>query len=155
MMIATLAKLLREPVLLKSGERMPVSAMFIDSAFGSPIVERLRVLGYDQVHEINFGGKSPDIHFANMRAFMWNSVKEWLSRGALPKDDDKLEIDLTSPGFHLNKSNALVLESKEEMKKRGVPSPDDGDALALTFAQPVSPVMSEYSSDSRPRSWLS
>ena len=36
-------------------------------------------------------------------------------------------------------SNLLVLESKADMQKRGQASPDDGDALCLTFAQPVAP----------------
>jgi hypothetical protein len=42
-------------------------------------------------------------------------------------------------GHHINRSNLLVLESKADMQKRGQASPDDGDALALTFAQPVAP----------------
>jgi hypothetical protein len=41
--------------------------------------------------------------------------------------------------YHINRSNLLVLESKADMQKRGQASPDDGDALALTFAQPVAP----------------
>jgi hypothetical protein len=40
-----------------------------------------------------------------------------------------------APGYHINLSNLLVLESKADMQKRGQASPDDGDALALTFAQ--------------------
>lgn len=115
-----------------------VSMMFIDSAFGSPIVERLHMLGYDNVIEVNFGGASADIHQSNQRAFMYATGKEWLGRGAIDKTDVKLEIDLTGPGFHLNNRNQLVIESKEKMQKRGVPSPDDGDAFVLTFAQPVS-----------------
>jgi hypothetical protein len=47
--------------------------------------------------------------------------------------------DLAGPGYHINRSNLLVLESKADMQKRGQASPDDGDALALTFAQPVAP----------------
>jgi hypothetical protein len=46
---------------------------------------------------------------------------------------------LAGPGYHINRSNLLVLESKADMQKRGQASPDDGDALALTFAQPVAP----------------
>jgi hypothetical protein len=112
--------------------------MFIDSAFGSPIVERLHVLGFEQAHEINFGGESPDIHDANQRAYQWRRMKDWLTRGGIAKNDSRLEADLTGPGFHLNRRDQLVLESKESMAKRGVASPDDGDALSLTFAQPVS-----------------
>jgi hypothetical protein len=50
-----------------------------------------------------------------------------------------MAADLAGPGYHINGSNLLVLESKADMQKRGQPSPDDGDALALTFAQPVAP----------------
>ena len=51
--------------------------------------------------------------------------------------DEKVVADLAGPGYHINRSNLLVLESKADMQKRGQASPDDGDALALTFAQPV------------------
>jgi len=134
-MISKLAEVLRETDPLKR-----VVMMFIDSAFGSPIVERLHLLGFDNVVEVNFGLRSPDYHFLNMRAFMWNSLKDWLPRGAIDKNDERLEVDLTGPGWHLNKTNQIVLESKQDMQKRGVASPDDGDALALTFAQVVAPV---------------
>src|SRR5665811_1577757 len=50
-----------------------------------------------------------------------------------------MAADLAGPGYHINRSNLLVLESKADMQKRGQASPDDGDALALTFAQPVAP----------------
>lgn len=116
-----------------------VDAMFIDSAFGAVIVERLRSMGYSQVHEVNFGGPSVDEHDLNQRAYMWRSLKEWLPRGAIPERDQRLQDDLEAPGYHINRQNKLVLESKDDMQKRGVASPDDGDALALTFAQKVRP----------------
>ena len=131
-MIAKLSEVLGE-----TDPARKVAMMFIDSAFGSPIVERLHLLGYENVIEVNFGGRSPDMHQLNMRAFMWNSVKEWLPRGAIDKNDERLEVDLTAPGWHLDKSNKLVLESKEKLQERGVGPVDDGDALALTFAQRV------------------
>src|SRR5450755_2442772 len=53
--------------------------------------------------------------------------------------DEKMAADLAGPGYHINRSNLMVLESKADMQKRGQASPDDGDALALTFAQPVAP----------------
>ena len=49
-------------------------------------------------------------------------------------------IGLSGPGYHSNRSNKLVLESEQDMAKRGEASPDDADALALTFAQQVAPV---------------
>lgn len=120
-----------------------VSMMFVDSAFGAPYVERLRAMGFDNVQEVNFGGPSPDRHEANMRAYMWRRLKDWLERGSIPADDMRLETDLTAPGSHLNRRDQLVLESKEDMQKRGVASPDDGDALALTFAANVAPIATQ------------
>ena len=113
--------------------------MFIDMAFGSPIYERLRALGFNNVFEINFGlTHTPDRTKANMRAYMWDQMKDWLLHGAI-ETDEKMAVDLAGPGYHINRSNLLVLESKADMQKRGQASPDDGDALALTFAQPVAP----------------
>jgi hypothetical protein len=119
-----------------SDNDLDVRMMFVDSAFGAPIVERLKVLGFRNVTEINFGGRSPNLHHANMRASMWNSTKDWLLKGSID-DDERLEIDLATPGYHINHSGKLVIESKEELVKRLGRSPDDGDALALTFAHPV------------------
>jgi hypothetical protein len=115
-----------------------VAMMFVDSAFGAPYVERLRAMGYDNVREVNFGAPSPDRHQANMRAYMWNRMKDWLLHGAIPADIT-LETDLTGPGYHLNRSEQLVIEAKQDMVKRGVASPDYGDALALTWAAHVPP----------------
>jgi len=116
-----------------------VSAMFIDSAFGAPYVERLQTMGHKNVVEVRFGAESLDRHQANLRAYMWAKLKEWLPGAIIDAKDTKLETDLTSPGYHINRQDRLVIESKEDMAKRGVASPDDGDALALTFAAQVRP----------------
>ena len=113
-----------------------VAAMFVDSAFGAAIVERLHVLGFKNVHEISFGGPSLDLHQANMRAYMWLRMKDWLQKGAIP-DDERFASQLAAPGYHINNSSKLVIESKADMAKRGEASPDDADALALTFARRV------------------
>ena len=68
---------------------------------------------------------------------MWNLCKEWLPHGAIPAGDEKLALDLGGPGAHIRPNGQLVIESKEAMQKRGLASPDDADALCLTFAQPV------------------
>ncbi len=116
-----------------------VAMMFVDSAFGAPYVERLHTMGFRNVLEVNFGGKALDAHQANVRAYMWNALKEWLNTGAIPEKDSILEADLVGPGYHINKQNQLVIEAKESMQKRGLASPDQADALALTFAAPVRP----------------
>ena len=130
LLIAKAAQVLTDPLIKPA-------MMFVDSAFGSPIVERLRTMGFRNVIEVNFGGSSPNRHQANMRAFMWNGMKEWLPKGQLDPHDTRLHSDLVAPGYHLNQKSQLVIESKESMQKRNIASPDDGDALALTFAQPV------------------
>ena len=135
-MIAALAR-----VLAQRDPATRVAMLFVDSAFGAPIVERLKTLGFDNVAEINFGEtRTPDTHFANMRSYMWAEMKEWLAQGAIDRNDEKLEVDLTSPGYYLNRSQQLVLEPKAAMQERGVAPVDDADALALTFAQPVAPI---------------
>ena len=143
LLIGVCAELLRD----QRPERK-ITAMFVDSAFGAPIVERLRSLGFENVYEVTFGGSSPDVHQLNWRAYMWNKLKDWLLRGAIPQDaapgepsgNTSLAMQLGGPGYHLNGSSKLVLESKADMQKRGEASPDDADALALTFAQHVAPV---------------
>ena len=111
-----------------------VSAMFLDMAFGSLIYERLRALDFNSVFEVNFGlTHRPDRAKANMRAYKWGEMKDWLLTGAV-EPDEKMAMDLAGPGYHINRSNLLVLESKADMQKRGQASPDDGNALALTFA---------------------
>lgn len=120
--------------------RLRVHTLFVDATGGSvggPIGDRLRQLGHSNVVDVGFSEKSPDPQYANMRAYMWARMREWLrNRGAIDKSAD-LEVDLTGPGYGADKLDRLVLESKEDMKKRGLDSPDDGDALALTFAAPV------------------
>src|SRR5713101_3505838 len=73
-----------------------------------------------------------------MRAYMCDRMKYRLLTGAI-ETDEKMATDLAGLGYHINRSNLLVLESKADMQKRGQASPDDGDALALTFAQAVAP----------------
>jgi hypothetical protein len=123
-------------------------AMFVDSAgIAGPVVYRLNQLGHKNVFEINFGADSPNSKYANQRAYMWGAMKDWLPRGAIDMEHRggsscshcQLEADLTSPGFHHDKKVRVILEDKASMKKRGCDSPDDGDALALTFARPVLP----------------
>jgi hypothetical protein len=52
-------------------------------------------------------------------------------------DEEQLALQICLPGYHINRSNKLVLESKSDLAQRGEASPDDTDALALTFAQHV------------------
>ena len=111
-------------------------SIYIDSiGLGSGVVDRLRELGLPAIG-INVS-ESPAMKtaYVNLRAELWGKMKNWLEqRGcALPKDDDLL-AELTSPRYTFNSSGKLRLESKDEMKKRGLSSPDLADACILTLA---------------------
>jgi hypothetical protein len=111
--------------------------VFVDGGgVGGGVVDRLRQLNHDVV-EVQFGGKADDPkRYLNKRAEMWGRVEAWLSIGSIPADE-MLATDLTSVEYQYTATDQIQLESKEHMKARGLASPDDGDALALTFAYPV------------------
>jgi hypothetical protein len=102
---------------------------------------------YDNVVvAVNFGSAPQDIKPQqekggprNRRAEMWMRSKKWLEDvgGAQIPDDDSLQADACGPGYKYDMLSRLLLESKEDMEKRGVRSPDEWDAVALTFAEPV------------------
>lgn len=76
--------------------------------------------------------------YTNKRAEMWGEAKEWLSaQPAQIPDSDELQADLTQIRYSYDSNNALKMEKKEDMKKRGFRSPDLADALGLTFAKSV------------------
>lgn len=116
---------------------------------GGGVVDRLRQLRVDVV-EVQFGSKpvreqvgqdAATSVYANRRAEMWGLMKEWLATGSIPNDQELIG-DLTSVeyGYRLVEGrDAIQLERKEDMRRRGLASPDIGDALALTFAMPVLP----------------
>jgi hypothetical protein len=114
-----------------------VTMLFLDSAgIAGAVGTRLRELGYRNLVEVNFGADSPDPKCRYMRDVMWQRMKEWLITGAID-DAPRLETDLCAPGLREDPKQRIWLESKKDMKRRDVASPDDADALALTFAQPV------------------
>lgn len=150
-----------EPIKLRNLDTMQVAArvaqfyaeykpdaVFIDQgAMGAGVVDRLRQLGVPVIG-IDFGSEpdrsqpdQEDIAYFNKRAEMWGNMREWLKGGAIPNDVE-LRNELTGPryAFKIKKGrDAIILEPKEDMKKRGLASPDTADALALTFAYPVMP----------------
>lgn len=117
-------------------ERWRPDAVFIDSGNGGGVIDRLRQLGHDVI-EVNFGGRPIDPGFVNKRAEMWFALRDWVKEGGVIPNRVDLRQDLAAPIYWFDASNRIQLEPKDDLKKRGLPSPDLGDALALTFAQPV------------------
>lgn len=109
---------------------------------GGGLIDILRHRGFN-VHEVLFGAVPRNEDFANKRAEMWCDMREWLrSGGCIPWNDQDLLEDLKNQTYSIKetRSNSLALTPKEVMKRDGLRSPDHGDALALTFAQVVSPI---------------
>ena len=110
---------------------------------GGGVVDRLRALGHE-VLEVTAGGSAEDkVRFYNKRAEMWWRMSEWLASGADIPDSDEMETDLCGIEYSYTSKEQVQLEKKEDMKKRGLASPDDGDALALTFAERVVAVVEQ------------
>lgn len=122
----------------EAADRYKPSAIFVDGGgVGGGVVDRLKELKY-RVIEVQAGESAEDKDkYANKRVEMWGRMREWLLIGAIPDGDD-LFNDLIGIEYKYNVTTTqLMLERKDEMKKRGLASPDLGDALALTFARPV------------------
>ena len=112
------------------------SAVFIDSGFGTGIYSAGKTMNRDW-RLVSFAEKPMNDYYANKRAEMWAEMKKWLIDEGMIEDDQQLKDDLTGPEAYINIRGRLQLESKDDMKKRGLTSPNKGDALALTFAYPV------------------
>lgn len=123
----------------EAARRLRPDAVLVDGAgVGAGVVDRLRALGL-RVDDVNAGARAREPgRFANLRAEMWSAARDWLKAGGcLPADARTLADDLAAPEYGFDEKGRLRLEGKEEMKARGIASPDFGDALALTFARPV------------------
>lgn len=123
------------------------AAVFIDAGgIGAATISLLRAEGpkyVKLVHSVNFGGTSqhklakPKVPGPkNRRAEMWQRGKDYLldEVGVSIPDMDVLQADLTGPTVKPSTTNDLLLESKNDMRKRGIRSPDLADSFVLTFA---------------------
>jgi hypothetical protein len=121
--------------------------VFVDVAgLGAGVVDRLKELGHKEIIVPVNGGSSPlnARQYYNKRAELWGEMKKWMSDEPCQiPDEDSLHADLCGIRYKINSNSALVMEQKSEMKKRGIRSPDEADALALTFALPENALNNE------------
>ena len=118
-------------------DRYNPDAFFVDeTGVGGPIVDRIKQYGY-QCTGVNFASKSPDPMYANMRAYMYFKLVEWLRAGGVIEDNDDLRTELEATDYKTDSKDRLLLISKDDIKKLIGVSPDDADALALLHAMPV------------------
>lgn len=119
----------------------PYDAWIVDGdGLGAGVVDHLEFCGYTQGLVEFHGGESPQDTNAyfNKRTECWAMMGEWLKAGAQIPDDPELATDIISPTYFSAKGKSrhgtMCLEHKDDMKKRGLASPDCGDMLAMTFA---------------------
>jgi len=122
--------------------------MVDEGGVGGGVVDRLRQLQIPVIG-VNFGASpdgitADDTKYANKRAEIWGGMREWLATGSIPNittgEDTNLVDELTGPTYGMvvrKTGEAIQLESKKEMRARGVASPNVADALACTFAFPT------------------
>lgn len=117
--------------------------IFVDViGIGAGVYDRLEEFGKWPVTAVNVA-ESPalnDKDYVRLRDELWGSLRTWLEarRGHMwDNDDGDLLGELTTPKYKLNSKGQILIESKDEMKKRGYPSPNIADAHIMTFAQPV------------------
>lgn len=131
-------------ILLAMERWQRVEGIFVDGTggYGATVVDSLQVSGQAS-HEVNFSSKASNEKYFNKRAEMWMEMAKWVKRGgALPKCN-RLKKELLAPTYSF-KGSKIILESKEQIKKRLGFSPDIADSLALTFAIPDQPAADEF-----------
>ncbi len=139
----SVAAIVRDYVIDCKAANVKIEQIAVDViGIGAGVVDRLKEfdeLSAIQIVGVNSSLRLDDGQNYNLRARMWRDMKNWLDPKNGPvslKNDRDLEVDLTA--LHYSYRNGLLLlESKDEAKKRGIKSPDSADALALTFAEPV------------------
>lgn len=124
-----------------AGRTLYPAAMFVDKGgLGVGIVDRLDELNIPVVGVFfSNSATEPDIYL-NKRAEMWWLMKAWFEdQPCRLVNEAQLITDLCAPQPVESSHGKKQLESKKQMAKRQIRSPDGGDALALTFAEPVQP----------------
>jgi hypothetical protein len=123
----------------REAEAWQPDAIFIDPGGNPGVYDGLKRSRWP-VHPVDFGSGAQDKRFQNKRAEIWWRMKEWLQDGGCIPNDQAMIADLCSTEYdYHNARGKFALESKEDMRKRGMLSPDIADALATTFAFPVAP----------------
>lgn len=132
---------------------LPLLQMAVDTiGIGAGVADMMRGWWPDKVDQktgritktvidVNSAIRMDDGQHYNLRAKMASTVREWLVGASIPNDPD-LMTDLTALQYSY-RAGELLLESKDDAKRRGIKSPDRFDSLALTFAIPPAPLVED------------
>jgi len=131
-------------------ETMASTAKIDAVGLGAGVYDRLTELK-DPVEEMQSGAAASDPErFANTRAEWWWGLRTRFEEGDIDiEDDEDLVEQLANIKYRVNSRGQIIIESKEDMKKRGRKSPDRGDALMLAFAKVEHPETLAFGSLSR------
>lgn len=126
--------------------------IYVDvNGLGAGVYDRLEELGYPVI-AIN-ASESPAIdpsRYKRLRDELWGNTRDWLEtrRGRFHDNEDgDLVAQLTTPKYKVMSDGKIIIESKDDMKKRGLASPNRADAVNLTFALPINTYSREREED--------
>lgn len=120
-----------------------IKIMIDDTGVGGGVTDRLREVVREEhlsrlmVVPVNFGGKVPyedaAAYYSNNATYMWATIRDMMEEKAISiVDDDELVAQFSVRKYSITSSGKTELERKEDMKKRGIGSPDRADAVALS-----------------------
>lgn len=150
-----IGKIIREEGMLRKRDLMTVTGFIVsvikryhnektvivnidDSGLGGGVTDRLKELALQgvikaDINGVNNGSSARDKDtYMNLGTEMWFYMKEWLLDGQIP-DDEELIAQLASRKYKLSSTGKNMVERKEQMKDRGLPSPDRADGSILTL----------------------
>lgn len=139
-----------------ANEEKPVQAIYVDViGIGAGVYDRLEELGFPVI-SINVS-ESPAIDslkYKRLRDELWGNTRDWLEarRGRIADNEDRDLIgQLTTPKYRITSDGKIQIESKDDMRRRGLASPNMADAVNMTFAQPLSEYITD--TDDAPESY--
>ena len=111
--------------------------LLIDSiGIGAGLTDRIAEIGIIPCRGINVSESSALVNeCGNLRAELWYKAREFFEKKTCKiPDDPELVKELSAPRYKFDSRGRYLIESKDEMRKRGEKSPDLADAFCLTFA---------------------
>ena len=121
-----------------------IEVKFIVDTNAGKLAKWLRMLGYEVI-EVNAGEKAHEEEtYYNKRAEMWDRMRKWLQSGVDIPNDSELRQGLIGIEFTFDDKERIRMERKKDMKKRGLPSPDEAEAVMHTFAEEVGDIRRQY-----------
>jgi len=129
--------------IIRAQQETGADRVYIDEiGIGAGVVDRLKEQGYQWAVGVNFGGKAQnEDEYANQRAECYWEMRKSLEGGELAIADEDFAAQVTATKWKPDSKGRIRIEEKDEIKRRIGRSPDDADAVALTFSRAQSVVI--------------